>query len=190
LYREDFEKTAPGGVPEEFLVIDGAFAVRDLDGNRVLELPGEPLETFGVLFGPNLTEPAAVRARFNGTRRGRRFPTFGAGLGGAEGYRLIVSANKDALELFSGEKPVAGVEYKWESGNWTELLLRIRRSGEGQWRIEGKVWRQGAPEPADWMIGLDLREPPPAGRASLWGSPFAGTPIQFDDLALMRVEPP
>jgi hypothetical protein len=34
----------------------------------------------------------------------------------------------------------------------------------------------------EWMISLDEKSPPPAGRPSIWGSPYSGTPIRFDDL--------
>ena len=43
--------------------------------NKYLELPGAPLDGYGVLFGPTVkTDVAvAVSARMNGTRKGRRF---------------------------------------------------------------------------------------------------------------------
>lgn len=187
LYQEDFQKIEIGEAPQEFLVLEGAFAVREMEGNRVLELPGEPLNLFSLLFGPSETDGVAVRARFSGTRKGRRYPSFGVGLGGASGYHLIVSAGKDAIELFKDEEVQASAEYHWTPPAWTDVLLRIRQAGDKQWRIEGKVWPHSSPEPADWMIGLNTSEEPPAGRASVWGSPYAGTPIQFDDLLLTRV---
>jgi hypothetical protein len=186
LYRENFQKVEIGEVPAEFLVLEGAFAVREMEGNRVLELPGEPLSTFGFLFGPSEKDGIAVRGRFHGTRKGRKFPSFGLGLGGAEGYQLIVSAGKDQLELFKGEEPVTAVEFKWTPQAWTQLVLRVRKTGDQQWKIEGKAWPQGKPEPSGWMITLETAEEPSTGRASVTASPYAGTPIQFDDLILRR----
>src|SRR5690606_35873863 len=55
LYKTDFEATDVGAEPEGFLVIDGQFAVREFDGGKVFELPGSPLESFGFLFGPNIS---------------------------------------------------------------------------------------------------------------------------------------
>src|SRR5437899_3303282 len=52
LYENNFEKTEAGKVPEDFLVYEGAWAVREEGGNRFLELPGAPVDTFAVLFGP------------------------------------------------------------------------------------------------------------------------------------------
>jgi hypothetical protein len=34
------------------------------------------------------------------------------------------------------------------------------------------------------MITLTDPEPASAGRAGIWGSPYSGTPIRFDDLVL------
>jgi hypothetical protein len=48
--------------------------------------------------------------------------------------------------------------------------------------VEGKAWAAGTPEPAAWNITFETKEEPSSGRAGIWGSPFAGTPIRFDDL--------
>src|SRR5277367_1018565 len=63
LYESNFEKIAPGAVPDDFLILDGAFAVQQEGSNKFLELPGEPLDTFGVLFGPTVKTNVAVSAR-------------------------------------------------------------------------------------------------------------------------------
>ncbi|HIL73870.1 MAG TPA: hypothetical protein EYG44_06550, partial [Verrucomicrobia bacterium] len=52
LYQTNFEKTKTGEVPEDFLVLDGDFAVKQSNGNKYLELPGAPLDAFGFMFGP------------------------------------------------------------------------------------------------------------------------------------------
>src|SRR5947207_15742434 len=67
LYRNDFENITPGSIPDDFLVLDGGFTVRQEAANKFLELPGAPLETFGVLFGPNEKENVSVSARIYGT---------------------------------------------------------------------------------------------------------------------------
>jgi hypothetical protein len=53
--------------------------------------------------------------------------------------------------------------------------------------VEGKVWQASSPEPPSWMISFDENEEPVAGRAAVWGNPFSGTPIRFDDLRLAAV---
>src|SRR5208337_3311787 len=88
LYQSDFVKVDVGQVPVDFLVLDGDFAVKDDNGKKVLELPGTPLDTFGVLFGSATNAGVTVSARIYGTKKGRREPGFGVGLNGVNGYKL------------------------------------------------------------------------------------------------------
>jgi hypothetical protein len=182
LYENDFEKAALDKVPDDFLVLDGQFSVKEESGKKFLELPGVPLDTFGLLFGPTEKEGTAVSARIFGTGKGRRYPTFAVGLNGqgSSAYRLQVSPAKKALELFKGDEVKASVPYEWQSGAWTRLGLQVRRVKDDQWKVEGKVWTDK--EPSVWLVVFDEREQPVAGKASIWGSPYATTPIRFDDL--------
>lgn len=184
IYENDFEKTAVGSVPGEFLVQDGAFGVKEEGGSKFLELPGAPLDTFGFYFGPTEKDGIAATARFFGTGKGRRFPTFAIGLGAGGLYRLQVSPAKKLLELYKGEVVKATVAHEWKSETWTLLRLQVRKIKAGEWKLEGKVWTQGTPEPEAWAISCEEGEEPIAGRASVWGNPYSGTPIRFDDLVV------
>jgi hypothetical protein len=184
LYVNNFETNEVGKAPAEFLVLDGGFAVKEDDGNKFLELPGAPLDSFAVQFGPAESENVALSARIRGTAKGRRFPTFGIGLNGTAGYKLQVSPGKKLLEIYRDQDAKAAVPYEWKSDQWTKLRLEVRKAKEGEWKIEGKAWVEGRPEPDQWMISVETTESPTAGKASVFGSPFAGTPIQFDDLLL------
>ena len=181
-YQNDFEQAALDKVPDDFLVLDGQFAVKEEGGNKFLELPGAPLDTFGLLFGPTEKEGTAVTARIFGTGKGRRYPTFAVGLNGqgTSAYRLQVSPAKKALEFFKGDEVKATVQYEWQSGAWTRLLLQVRKVKDGAWKVEGKAWADK--EPSAWLVSFDEKEQPVAGKASIWGSPYATTPIRFDDL--------
>ena len=183
IYENNFEKAEIGKVPEDFLVLEGAFAVKEENGNKFLELPGAPLDTFGLLFGPTESEGMVVSARVYGTAKGRRFPTFAIGVNGVGGYKLQVSPGKKTLELYKGEELVTSVPYTWESGSWTMLRLQVRKAGD-KWHVEGKAWKQGATEPAAWMISHEEKTEPTAGRASIWGAPYSTTPIRYDDLVI------
>ena len=187
LYTNGFDKAEPGKVPEDIMVLEGGFTVKEEAGNKFLELPGAPLETMGLLFGPTETENVQAAARFFGTGKGRRFPTFALGLNGVGGYKLQMSPGKKALELIKGETEVlATVPYTWESGAWTAMRLQVRKTGEGQWQIDGKAWKHGGPEPGKWLISCAEKTAPIAGRAGIWGMPYSGTPIRFDDLAMSK----
>ena len=184
LYQNNFEKEDVDKVPAGFLVLDGDFSVKQSDGGKVFELPGAPLDAYGALFGPATNGSLTLSARIFGTRKGRRFPTFAIGLNGGTGYKLQVSPAKDALEIYQGDTALASAPFKWKTGTWTTLRLRLRPAAAGTWRVEGKAWTDGATEPASWMVSADQKDPPTPGRASLWGSPISGTPIRFDDLLL------
>lgn len=186
-YENDFQKADLDKVPDEFLVLDGSFAVKQEGDNKFLELPGAPLDTFGVLFGPTEKDGLAVSARILGTGKGRRFPAFAVSLNGVGGYRLQVSAAKKQLELFKGDAVRATVPFDWTSGKWSNLKLQVRKVKDGAWKVEGKVWPEGDPEPAAWTVSFDEAEEPTAGRAAVWGNPFSGTAIRFDDLKVAAV---
>jgi hypothetical protein len=186
LYENNFESAKVDAVPDDFLVLDGGFAVKEESGNKFLELPGTPLDSFGVLFGPTEKSDIIVSARIKGTKKGRRFPTFGVGLDGEGGYRLRVSPGKDALEIYKGDAVLASVPYTWKSGDWTLFTLQITKAGD-TWKVAGKAWAQGTAEPAQPLVTYDETKEPSAGRASIWGSPYSTTPIQFDDLSLRNV---
>ena len=113
--------------------------------------------------------------------------TFGVGLNGVGGFRLQMSGNKKLLELYKGEEVVASAPFAWESDSWTMLRLQARKAG-AEFKLEGRAWKQGGDEPKTPQISFaDLSEVA-AGRASLWGNPFSGTPIRYDDLRVTRVE--
>jgi hypothetical protein len=114
--------------------------------------------------------------------RGRRAPAFAVSLSGVGGYRLQFSGNKRALEIYKADEPQTSVPFTWESGTWLWLKLQVRKVKDGQWIAEGKAWKDGTPEPAAWLITLPITEEPPNGRPAVWGNPFSGEAIQFDDL--------
>lgn len=185
VFDESFSSAKVGEVPESFMVLDGQFAVREEGGERFLELPGAPLESFGVLFGPNQADGLELTARILGTKSGRKFPTFAVGLNGVGGYKVRVAPAKNALELVKGDDIKDSVPFKWTSGQWTRFRLSVRKSGSGV-RIAAKAW-QGDEEPKEAQLQHDESDKLPPGKAGVWGMPFSGTPIRFDDLRIAAV---
>ena len=184
LFSEDFSKAAVDAAPQGLMIMSGVFTVKEEAGNKFLELPGAPLDTFGSLFGPTAEKiDANASTRFFGTKQGRKFPTFGVSLHGVGGYRLQVSPAKKALEIYKGDAPLASAPLDWQSGTWVHLRIQVTGKGAGC-VIQGKAWPDGQPEPATWTITHEEATAPKPGRAGIWGSPYAGTPIRFDDLKL------
>lgn len=187
LFACDFSKLPGGPLPEPFLIMQGEFTVKDLGTNQVLELPGSPLDSYSVLFGPVTNANISIEARVFGTAKGRRLPTFGVGTGGVAGYKLQIAPAKKLAELLLDAQVVASAPFTWESGAWTQCKLQVRMTGDNAWRVEAKAWKTGEAEPTDWLLFFDAKEAPISGQASVLGSPFAGTPIWYDDLRVKRI---
>lgn len=197
LYENNLEQIKEDKMPDDFLVLNGEFKVKKEGENKVLELPETPLPDlppgFGLLFGPAKSEDVRAGARFQAASKGKRGPppTFALGLGGVGGFFLQVNPKDGELQLLRGEaeKTVeAWAAFTWKSGAWTQLRLQIRKVKEALWCVEGKAWTEGEDEPKAWALSWESKEQPPTGRASLWGCPFSGLPILFDDLVVTKAE--
>jgi hypothetical protein len=189
LFKSDFELANVDSIPEELMVLAGEFSVKDIGGNKALELPGNPLEDFGVLFGPAESDGIAVQARIRSESSKRLAPRFGVGLSGVSGYRLLVAPGQNELQLLKDQQVVASAPFEWKSSTWTSLHLQIRKVSDAKWMIEGRAWADGTPEPKDWSISSEVSEAPSAGKASIWGAPYSGKPILFDDLSVISLQP-
>ena len=186
LYKNNFEKTKIGEVPDDFLVLDGDFAVKQEGGNKYLELPGAPLDAFGFMFGPSARHGNEISARMFGTKKGRRYPVFGIALNGVNGYRLQVAPAKRASELLKGSAVVAKVPFRWGGGEWLRLALRVEQTGAAEWTVSGRVWADGKKAPAKPTITHKEAKEPRNGKPSIWGSPYSGTPIRYDDIVVKK----
>lgn len=189
-YRNDFSGAKPGPLPEGLQRINGDFTVARAEGNTFLELPGDPLDTFGVLFGPAEHAEVDVSARAWSKTSGRRYPEFGVGAGDIGGFKLMLLPAQKKLELRKNDHVVATGPYEadWKSGTWTTIRLRVTKAGNG-WKVEGKAWPSDAEEPEKAAVSLDVTEAPQPGRASIWAVPFSGQSIRFDDLSATPATP-
>ncbi|MGI6457759.1 MAG: hypothetical protein ACOX5R_19360 [bacterium] len=190
LFQENFEEMETEGLPREFLVLDGEFTVQEIEGNRVVHLPGDPLGDYGFLFGPNAKEDLEVQARIRSESRRRLTPRFGVGLNGVNAYKLYLIPNKNTLEIWKGKEMVQEVEspFRWESGSWTWFVLQVI-SRNGVWLVQGKVWQEDDERPEEWMIQYEEKAEPVMGKASIWGTPYSARPILFDDILVRQVKP-
>jgi hypothetical protein len=184
IYECDFQKLDLGAAPPEFKALRGEFAVQQEKQNRFLEVAPTPLNSFGVLVGPEPGAGTSIKARLRGESIGKRFPEMGIGVGGTKGYQLWLMPAVGQLQVRRDNLILARAPFSFRSGQWIHMHLQVRSEGDGRWRVAGKCWTDGSPAPADWMIQLPLNEAPPTGRPSLWGTPYSEMPIQFDDLRI------
>jgi len=187
-YHQDFQKSDEGFLPEELLVMNGKFQVVKQGDEKFLQLPGEPLDTFGFMLGADETN--SITASIRATNTGKRFPEFGVGLAGAAGYRLWLQPATSELQILKGDNVKATKPCEWKSNTWLNLRLQLTKQNN-KTTLQGKIWPRGTDEPKDWTITFDDADTakPTKGRASVWGIPYSGTPIDFDDISIDVVKP-
>ena len=190
-YTNHLNDAQSGEVPDEFMVLNGHFAVQESGQEKWLELPGTPSDTYVLLFGPTLSPETegllTVHGQFYGQAQGRRYPAFGLGAYGLGGFRLQVSPAKRELELFHGETMVASQPYQWRGETWTAMRLEVVRR-QDRWEVRGKAWPRDQPEPDSWPLTHRAEVRLFSGQASLWGIPYSGLPIRFDNLAVNHAD--
>ena len=190
VYENDFSSYALGEEPEDLFILDGVFSVREVEGTKVLALPGVPIGDFGILFGPRLKgKPVDFRCRVFSTRKGRRMPAFVAGLGGLNGFRLRIDCAAGSLRLIRGEEILTETPFAWKSGSWTHLRFRVEPAGGEGAKVFGKVWDATDKEPSVWNLVHRTKELFVGGKCVLWGIPYASSEIFFDDLKVFSLAP-
>lgn len=76
--------------------------------------------------------------------------------------------------------------FEWESGKWTHISLQVTAQNEDTWSVQGKAWPEGTEEPSEWQLTKTTNVAPTQGKASLWGQPYSGKAIAYDDISLAR----
>lgn len=189
-FSENFDQMPPGKPPKEkILIIAGEFEVKDLGGgNRVLELPGDPLESFGAMFGPAESILIDVRAKVWAATTGKRYPEFGIGAADVSGYRLLLLPRQKRLVIRKADMEVATATCDtWASETWTAFRLTVEPAGNA-WRVTGLAWPANSDESKAAKVVFEEPEKPAPGHGSVWGMPFSSKPIRFDDIEV-RVAP-
>jgi hypothetical protein len=55
--------------------------------------------------------------------------------------------------------------------------------------VEGRIWAEPGQAPSEPVIVHAVAGEPdlPQGRSGIWGNPFSGTPIRYDDVKVERL---
>ena len=151
----DFENSGDTP-PAHWINATGKFAVRDLDGSKVLVKLAENPFAFAKRTRPFLGPPDlsdyTVEADVRSMERRRQMGDVGIV---AQRYELVLFGNHQRLELQPWQPEVqrtVKVEYKWKPDTWYTMKLEVQNIAKGQVRVRGKVWPKGEPEPAKWII--------------------------------------
>jgi len=188
VYQNDFSEYAVGeNEMEGMIILEGNFSVTDDGGNKRVTLPADPLDDFGILFGPRIPGNLGVGASFLSERKGRRYPTFGVAMGGVNGYRLKLQPSHRKLYLVRAGETVAEVPWQWQSGEVVKLRVQREKNSDA-WKIKGKAWH-GNSEPKKWDIEHESDAEESAGKSSIWVAPYSTQPIHVDDFKIFSTEP-
>jgi outer membrane protein assembly factor BamB len=151
----DFEdgRDAP---PPQWVNATGKFAVRELDGSKVLVKLAENPFAFAKRCRPFMgsTEFSnyTIQADVRGMDRRRQMGDIGIV---AQRYELVLFGNHQRLELQPWQPEIERtmkVDYKWNPNTWYTMKLEVQSLGGGRVRARGKVWPKGEGEPAAWTI--------------------------------------
>ena len=184
LYAQNFDNLPEGNPPEGILVLNGNATIKKIDGNGLLEISPDPLDSHGILFGPQDQTTYTVSARVQAAATGKRYPEFGAGAYGPGQYRLWVMPAVGQLQLLKVDDLKSSTKYAWTSNTWTRLKLHVHKTPDGKVKVGGKAWPDGQPEPKDWLLTFEDSEAPQPGRACLLSNPYSGQPTRFDDIVV------
>ena len=185
-WSEKFTNLSTGGEPENLFILDGKFLVTGNDDNKVLELSGSPVGDFGFLFGPRVMGKAMeLQFSFHSIKQGRRFPAIAAAIGGMRGYRFRWNASARKILLFRDEVLLEEKLILWESSAWWQIRFQVLPHNQGQNLIRLKLWQKGTEEPKAWFIEHEDQFLFKGGKCVLWGFPYAGNAIHFDDLNVL-----
>ena len=142
--------------PPQWVNATGKFAVRDLDGSKVLVKLAENPFAFAKrcrpFMGPADLSDYTIQADVRGLDRRRQMGDIGIV---AQRYELVLFGNHQRLELQPWQPEVertVKVDYKWNSNAWYTMKLEVQSMGGGRVRARGKVWPKGETEPAAWTI--------------------------------------
>jgi len=151
----DFESNGDAP-PPQWANATGKFAVRDLDGNKVLVKLAENPFAFAKRCRPFFGSPEysdyTIEADVRGIEKRRQLGDVGIVAGR---YELVIFANHNRLELQPWQpeiKRTQRVDFPVKKDTWYVMKLEVHPLGDGKTRVRGKAWEKGQPEPAGWLI--------------------------------------
>jgi len=176
------DEWAEGDVPKEVFVVDGTVKIAAKDGNKAIMIDATPIVEASAQVAVSAAGEASIQARVFASKRARSVPKFGISVHGMSGHRLLVNAAKKQLELVKADLVLASIPYAWTTDTWTHLKLEAKRAEGDAWTLTAKAWAAGTAEPAAPLIKHADKALKGQGKVGLWGTPYAETPIYFDDI--------
>lgn len=154
-WSEDFEELAPTSVPPTWTNTLTKYAVRELEGNKVLVKTTEGsslLSRARAYMGPSNLSDYTVEAEVFATQKRRQQGDAGII---AQRYALVLYGNGQTLRIEQWQPETARtvtVPFSWKPDTWYRMKFTVENLSDGKVRARGKAWPVGEPEPSAWTI--------------------------------------
>jgi outer membrane protein assembly factor BamB len=154
-WNEDFESMAEGSAPPYWVgATAGKYVVATLDGQKVLAKPANEtlFKRMRIFLGSPDSSDYTVEADVRAAEKRRQMGDAGIM---AQTYSLVLFGNRQRLEMWPWQENthrVISLPFEWKADTWYHLKLRVQNQGDGKAHIQGKAWKTGDPEPAQWTI--------------------------------------
>jgi outer membrane protein assembly factor BamB len=193
-WTTDFETTGDAP-PPHWINATGKFAVRDLEGNRVLVKLAENPFAFAKrtrpFLGPTALSDYTIEADVRSMERRRQMGDVGIV---AQRYELVLFGNHQRLELQPWQpetERTVKVAFPWKRDTWYTMKLEVQTLDAGKVRARGKVWPKGEQEPAAWTIERvdpigNLKGSPGLYADAMNSSPGGGSEMYYDNIKVYR----
>jgi outer membrane protein assembly factor BamB len=180
--------------PPQWVNATGKFAVRDLDGSKVLVKLAENPFAFAKRCRPFFGSPDlndyTIEADVRAMERRRQMGDVGVV---AQRYELVLFGSHQRLELQPWQpetRRTARVAFPWKKDTWYTMKLEVQSVGGGKVRARGKAWAKGEPEPAAWTIErvdpIGSLKGSPGLYADAPSAPGGGSEIYYDNIKVYR----
>ena len=182
-WSENFDAMALNSVPPTWVNTTLKFAVREVNGNKVLVKTTEGsslLSRARAYMGPSDLSNYTVEADVNATQKRRQQGDAGVI---AQRYALVLYGNSQMLHLEPWQpevKRTVTMPFSWKPDTWYHLKLQVENLPDGKVRARGKVWLAGETEPTAWMIERIDPIPNHQGAPGIFGNALAE--LYFDNL--------
>ena len=190
----DFESSGETP-PAHWINATGKFAVRAIDGNKVLVKLAENPFAFAKrtrpFFGPPDYGNYTIEADVRSMERRRQMGDVGIV---AQRYELVLFGNHQRLELQPWQpetERTVKVEYKWKPDTWYTMKLEVQSLDANRVRVRGKVWPKGESEPAAWTVERVDPIGSHNGSAGIYAdamnsAPQGGSEMYYDNIKVYR----
>lgn len=189
-WHVDFEGVSGEAPLSSWINAAGKFAIRDLEGSRVLmRLEDHTTTRRARLFlGPATWSDYVMEADVRGVERRRQLGDVGIF---AQQYGLVIFGSGQRIELQPWQPARAmtvTAPFAWRSDTWYRLKLRVEGRSDGTARVQGKAWARDAAEPTRWQVEKIDRIPHRSGSPGLYADAPHGA--YFDNIKVTALRAP